>query len=40
MTYELSWRKGEQRHLKFHLLGLLVKEGSKEISHISYSEDF
>jgi hypothetical protein len=32
MTYELPWIKGEQRQLKFHLLELLVKEGSKETS--------
>jgi hypothetical protein len=40
MTYEISWRKGKQRHLEFHLLELLVEEGSKETSLISYLEDF
>jgi hypothetical protein len=27
--YRLPWIKGEQRHLEFHLLELLVEEGSK-----------
>jgi hypothetical protein len=40
MTYGLPWRKGEQRHLKFHRLELLVEEGSKETRLISYSKDF
>jgi hypothetical protein len=40
MTYGLPWRKGEQRHLEFHLLELRVEEGNKDTSHISYLEDF
>jgi hypothetical protein len=40
MTYRLPWRKGEERHLEFHLLELLVEEGNKDTSPISYLEDF
>jgi hypothetical protein len=40
MTYGFPWRKGEQRHLEIHLLELLVEEGSKDTSPISYLEDF